>query len=155
MPDTSSRTTSPTTSRSKRSVNLTPSQQRDLVRLSSNETPDEAVRVRAHIILSWAAGATAAKSAALLNTSRRTISKWRARFDEGGVDALWDRPRPGAPPTIAKGKVSELLRLRQSPPPTGTPRWTTRMLAQRTGLSQSTVVRIAAKLRNSSEHAFM
>jgi DNA-binding MurR/RpiR family transcriptional regulator len=36
----------------------------------------------------------------------------------------------------------------------GMPRWTTRMLAQRTGLSQSTVVRIAAKLRD-GDHAFM
>ncbi|PRP93873.1 hypothetical protein ENSA7_79140 [Enhygromyxa salina] len=133
----------------------------ELMRLASHETPDEAVRVRAHIILSWAAGATGAQSAALLNTSRRTISKWRARFDEGGVNALWDRPRPGAPPTISKGKVSELLRLRQSPPPIGTPRWTTRMLAKRTGLSQSTVVRLSAKLRDRgdhsdhAEHAFM
>ncbi|KIG15065.1 Mobile element protein [Enhygromyxa salina] len=143
------------TRRTKRTVNLTPQQRLELMRLSSPETRDEAVRVRAHIILSWAAGATGAQSAALLETSRRTISKWRARFDEGGVDALWDRPRPGAPPTISEGKVTELLRLRQSPPPVGAPRWTTRMLAKRTGLSQSTVVRIAAKLRDHSEHAAM
>lgn len=136
--------------RTRRSVNLSPQQRLELLRLSSSETLDEAVRVRALMILSWASGATGAQSAALLNTSRRTISKWRTRFDEGGIDALWDRPRPGAPPTISKGKVSELLRLRQSPPPLGAPRWTTRMLAKRTGLSQSTVVRIAAKLRNSS-----
>jgi transposase len=123
------------------------------MRLSSRETPDEAVRVRALIILSWASGATGARSAALLNTSRRTISKWRSRFNEGGVDALWDLPRPGAPRTISQRKIAELLRLRQTPPPIGTPRWTTRMLAQRTGLSQSTVVRIAAKLRDDDHPA--
>jgi transposase len=142
------------TRRTQRNVNLTPQQRMELTLLASRETPDEAVRVRALIILSWASGATGARSAALLNTSRRTISKWRTRFEEGGVDALWDRPRPGAPPTISQRKVSELLRLRQSPPPIGMPRWTTRMLAQRTGLSQSTVVRIAAKLRD-GDHALM
>ncbi|PRQ05025.1 hypothetical protein ENSA5_04510 [Enhygromyxa salina] len=127
-------------------IKLTSKQRLALLRLASSETPDETVRLRAKIILRWAAGDTGAQSAAQLGTSRRTVSKWRARFREGGVVALWDRPRPGAPRTISQRKIAELLRLRQSPPPHGKPRWTTRMLAQRTGLSQSTVVRVARNL---------
>lgn len=122
---------------------LTPAQRRDLEQLASAYTPDEAVRLRARIILSWAEGLTGEHSARLLDTTRRTVSKWRSRFREGGVQALWDRPRPGAPRTISELQISELLRLHRSPPPRGKPRWTTRMLAQRTGLSQSTVVRIS------------
>ena len=54
-------------------------------------------------------------------------------------------PSRGKP--IAEMKIDELLRLRQTPPPAGKPRWTTRMLAKHTGLSQSTVVRIARSHR--------
>jgi transposase len=127
----------------KRSITLTPTQRQDLEQLASAHTPDDAVRLRARIILSWANGLTGEHSAKLLDTTRRTVSKWRTRFRQGGVDALWDRPRPGAPRTISEWQITELLRLHQSPPPQGKPRWTTRMLAQHTGLSQSTVVRIS------------
>jgi transposase len=122
---------------------LTPSERLELNRLASPENLDETLRLRAHIVLSWAAGATGEESARLLETSRRTVSKWRTRFRKGGVDALVDRPRPGAPRSVDEHKISLLLRLQNSPPPSGKSRWTTRLLAQHTGLSQSTVVRIS------------
>lgn len=128
---------------SRREPALTRSELLELHRLSSSDSLDATLQLRARIILSWAAGATGEQSANLLATSRRTVSKWRARFREGGIEALVDRPRPGAPRTIAAAKIVEVLRLRKSPPPSGKSRWTTRMIAQRTGLSQSTVVRIA------------
>lgn len=126
---------------------MTPSQRLELNRLASFDNPDENLQLRARIVLSWAAGATAEQSARLLGTSRRTISKWRGRFREGGVDALTDRPRPGAPRSIDEAKIAELLGLQNSPPPSGKLRWTTRMLAEQTGLSQSTVVRISRDYR--------
>jgi transposase len=128
---------------------LTPSERLELNRLASVDNLDETLQLRARIVLSWAAGATGEESARLLDTSRRTISKWRSRFREGGIDALLDRPRPGAPRSIDEEKIAELLRLQNSPPPSGKSRWTTRLLAQHTGLSQSTVVRIARDLGRS------
>ena len=133
--------------RKQRTISLDPDQRARLSELASPDASDASVRLRARIILSWASGATGEQSASLLGTSRRTVSKWRSRFRNGGVDALWDRPRPGAPRTIPAMKIDELLRLRQTPPPAGKPRWTTRMLAKHTGLSQSTVVRIARSHR--------
>ena len=130
----------------RRDLLLTPSQRLELNRLASPNNLDEALQLRARIVLSWAAGATGDESARLLETSRRTVSKWRSRFREGGVDALFDRPRPGAPRSIDDEKIAELLRLQNSPPPPGKSRWTTRLLVQHTGLSQSTVVRIARKI---------
>lgn len=127
---------------------LTPSQRLELNRLASVDNPDETLRLRARIVLSWAAGATGDESAKLLATSRRTVSKWRSRFRAGGIDALFDLPRPGAPRIIADEKVAELLRLQNSQPPGGRSRWTTRLLAEYTGLSQSTVVRIGRVLRS-------
>jgi len=121
---------------------LTPSERLELSRLASLDSPDENLQLRARIVLSWAAGATGDQSARLLATSRRTISKWRCRFRDGGIDALLDRPRRGAPRSIARAKIAEVLRLQSSPPPAGRSRWTSRLLAKHTGLSQSTVVRI-------------
>ncbi|MFO7566537.1 MAG: helix-turn-helix domain-containing protein [Enhygromyxa sp.] len=129
---------------------MTPSERLELNRLASFDNPDENLQLRARIVLSWAAGATGDESARLLETSRRTISKWRRRFREGGVDALSDRPRSGAPRSIDPAKIAELLRLQDSPPPSGKSRWTTRLLAQHTGLSQSTVVRISRDHRRGS-----
>jgi transposase len=124
---------------------LSPSERLELEQLASPDNPDETLQLRAQIILSWANGATGEQSAAALSTSRRTVSKWRGRFREAGVEGLVDAPRPGAPRTIDERKIAELLRLQNSPPPQGRSRWTTRLLAEHTGLSQSTVVRISKK----------
>ena len=126
-----------------RKIDLLLPQRAQLLQLAADEARDNSLRLRARIILSWADGATGEQSAALLGTSRRTVSKWRSRFRQGGVEALRDRPRPGAPRTISSSQIAEVLRLRQTPPPPGKRRWTTRMLAKHTGLSQSTVVRIS------------
>jgi transposase len=136
----------------KRSIDVPPTQRRILEQFAAADTSDENVRLRARIILAWADGISGQVSAELLSTSRRTVTKWRARYTRGGVEALWDRPRPGAPRTISQQAVAELLRLRQSPPPYGKPRWTTRMLAEQTGLSQSTVVRLARGAQPPVDH---
>jgi transposase len=125
---------------------LSPSERLELNRLASSDNLDDALRLRARIVLSWAAGTSGEDSAKLLETSRRTISKWRSRFRKGGVDALVDRPRPGAPRSIDEQKIAKLVHLQNSPPPSGRSRWTTRLLAQHTGLSQSTVVRISREV---------
>ena len=131
-------------------IQLTPHQRLELLRIASSTNEDESLRMRALIVLSWADGATGAQSAALIGTSRRTVSKWRTRFRRQGIAGLQDRPRPGAPRRVPDVKIDELERLRQTPPPQGKPRWTTRMLAKHTGLSQSTVARVVAKRRLAS-----
>ncbi|EDM81715.1 ISXoo16 transposase [Plesiocystis pacifica SIR-1] len=129
-------------SRSRR-IQLSAEDRVALEKLADPNSEDETLRLRARIILSWARGATGMESAAELDTSRRTVTKWRTRFRKGGVAALSDRPRPGAPRTVRDEQIAEVLRLRSAPPPAGKSRWTTRMIAKETGLSQSTVVRIA------------
>lgn len=119
----------------------------ELERLASADSSDDNLQFRAKIVLSWAAGDTGEQTAKRLGTSRRTVCKWRRRFGEGGVEALHDLPRPGAPRSIEKAKIAELLRLHDSPPPDGKPQWTTRMLARKTGLSQSTVTRVVRRHR--------
>ena len=61
---------------------------------------DPELRLRAHIILLLAQGQTWATICAVLFCSSRTVARWKARFEEGGTDALLGRPK-GAPRRLA------------------------------------------------------
>ena len=54
---------------------------------------EASVRLRAHIVLLLADGQTWSMIAALLYCSTRTISRWKRRFEEGGVEALLEEHR--------------------------------------------------------------
>jgi putative transposase len=58
--------------------------------------PDPAVRQRAHIILMLAEGHPWSLITSVLYCSARTVAHWKHRFEDGGVDAIFGRPR-GAP----------------------------------------------------------
>ena len=55
---------------------------------------------RARIVLLAADGLPNAEIARRTGTSRPTVVGWRARYDEGGIRALQDRPRSGRPTEI-------------------------------------------------------
>ena len=52
---------------------------------------------RARIVLLSQEGLSAAAIGEKLGVARLTVYKWRRRFQEGGLEALADRPRPGQP----------------------------------------------------------
>ena len=70
--------------------------------------PDPQLRLRAHIVLLLAAGYTWAVVAAVLFCSRRTIARWKKRFQEGRAEALLGRPR-GAPARLDRPWVQVLI----------------------------------------------
>jgi len=80
--------------------------------------------------------------AAKLRTTGFTVGLWRNRFIAAGVAGLGDVPRPGAPREIGDEKVEQVVRLTLEKTPQGATHWSSRMLAARTGLSQSTISRI-------------
>jgi len=105
-----------------------------------------ALALRARIVLACAAGPPGppvSRVAAELGLSRDTVRKWRSRFLARRLAGLRDAPRPGAPRTITDQQVARVITraLLEEPPP-GRPRWTTRLMAAETGLSQSAVSRI-------------
>jgi polyphosphate kinase len=109
--------------------------------------------LRSRIILACADGRSSAQVATDLGVTRDTVRKWRVRFAAGGLRALHDAPRPGAPRKISDEQVRQVIaRALREPPPRGRARWTTRTMAAATGLSQSAVSRIwrAAGLRPSA-----
>lgn len=85
--------------------------------------------VRARIILACEQGGSAAAVARQVGVHRRTVERWRARFQPHGLDGLQDRPRPGPPPKFGPVARLELIALACEPVdgPTGQ---TTRSLAE-------------------------
>ena len=71
---------------------LTTADRRDLLDLV-RRSPEPEVRLRSHILLLLADGHPWVTIAAVLFCSTSTISRWKTRFDKGGVDAVFGRPR--------------------------------------------------------------
>lgn len=70
------------------------------------------------------------------------ISRLRARYATEGVLGLGERPRSGRPPEITDAQRARVLALTLKPPPPGLSHWSTRELAERAGVSASTVQRL-------------
>lgn len=113
-----------------------------LERWRRRSTSANALATRARIVLASADGESNARIAARLHLTPQTVGKWRRRYVAQGIDGLLDEPRPGAPRTISDEQVDRVLTLTLETLPTDATHWSTRAMAARTGLSQSTVSRI-------------
>jgi transposase len=93
--------------------------------LATSKSRTEEVRAveRARIILACLEGKEIQQVARELETSVPTVSKWRKRFAQQGLDGLRDRPRPGKPPVYGSAFRDRLLALLEQPPPTGMSHW--------------------------------
>src|SRR5712675_206377 len=121
---------------------VSPAQRVELERIARQSRSSRSAAFRARIVLSCAKGASNAAVAANLHTTGFTVGLWRNRFIAEGVAGLGDEPRPGAPREIGDEKIERLVRLTLEKTPKGATHWSSRMLAAKTGLSQSTVSRI-------------
>jgi transposase len=117
-------------------------QRAELERMARQSRSARSVAFRARIVLECAGGASNAAVAAKLRTTGFTVGLWRNRFIAEGIVGLGDEPRPGAPREIGDEKVEQVVRLTLEKTPKGATHWSSRMLAARTGLSQSTISRI-------------
>lgn len=113
-----------------------------LERWTRRQKSANALATRARIVLKSAAGQSNTEIAAQLGLSKPTVGKWRMRYISGGLDGLLDEPRPGAPRTVTDEQVDEVMTLTLETTPEDATHWSTRELARRTGLSQSTISRI-------------
>ena len=107
----------------------------------SRSMPHALVR-RAQIILGLDDGETGIEVAERLGLSRPTVSTWRRRFAERGLEGLHDELRPGRPRTHDDEKVAEVINAAlQTSPPGGATHWSVRSMSDETGVSKSTVQR--------------
>jgi transposase len=95
---------------------------------------------RARILLHAARGATDAEIVAALGVGQATVERTRRRFVEEGLEALDERPRPGARPRLPEKAEARLVAEACSQAPEGRGHWTMRLLAERVvelGLAES------------------
>jgi len=70
------------------------------------------------------------------------VSRIRRRFAAERLAGLNERPRSGRPREVTARKIAQVVARTLKPPPRGLTHWSARELADRTGLSHSTVHRI-------------
>jgi transposase len=98
--------------------------------------------LRARIGLACAKQPSNKAVAQQLGVCRATVGTWRSRFVARRLEGLTDEPRPGAPRTVSDDQVERVVTRTLETMPTNATHWSTRRMAQASGLSQSTVGRI-------------
>ena len=130
------------TGRPKATLSVLPTEHGDLERLARRARTNRHLALRAKIVLACATGLANDAVAKQLRTSVVTVGKWRRRFIEGRVDALYDEPRPGAPRKISDNDVERVIVKTLEEKPKGRTHWSTRKMADAAGISHTTVGRI-------------
>ena len=102
----------------------------------------QALAVRSQIVLDCAAEVANQDVASRLRITPQTVSKWRNRFVRLRLDGLLDAPRPGAPRTIDEARIDRVIAMTLEQKPAAATHWSTRTMAQASGLSQTAVSRI-------------
>ena len=78
--------------------------------------PCHAPRIRAHAILLSDNGFKLAKIASIFNICRQTAATWLHAWKDGGICALFDKPRSGRPPILCnEAEADAITRVNQSP----------------------------------------
>jgi transposase len=102
----------------------------------------QALAQRSRIVLAAAEGLKNTEIAERFGINRGMAAKWRARFAEYRLDGLLDEPRPGRPRTISDEQVERVIVTTLEQTPADATQWSTRSMADATGLSQTAVSRI-------------
>lgn len=132
----------PRTGRPKAELVLSDDERDQLVRWSRRRKSSQALALRSRIVLACAEGRSNKEVAAACGVSQATVGKWRRRFCELRLDGLCDDPRPGRPPSISVQQVEDVVVATLESTPENATHWSRVKMAQRSGLSASTIGRI-------------
>jgi transposase len=109
---------------------------------SRRRTTAQALALRSRIVLAAADGLSNGQIAERLGVSRPTVTKWRNRFAELGLDGLVDEPRPGRPRTITDEQVEAVVVKTLESKPKDATHWSTRSMAAEMGMTADAIMRI-------------
>jgi transposase len=128
--------------RPKKPLELSAEEREKLSMLARRPKSSQALAMRARIVLQCAQGFANGEVAEELGLTRATVGKWRERFRVRRMEGLLDEPRPGAPRSITDKQVEKVVTATLESMPANATHWSTRLMARKTGLSQTAVVRI-------------
>ena len=121
---------------------LSDEERNTLTRWARRRKSSQALALRCRIVMACGEGKSNAVVASELRVSSKTVGKWRSRFVVNRLDGLMDEPRPGAPRTITDEQVEEVVTRTLETTPENATHWSTRGMAEATGMSQTAIVRI-------------
>jgi putative transposase len=130
------------TGRPKAQLVLDEAERAQLASMARSRSVSAALVVRARIVLACELEPSNRKVAHRLQVNPATIGKWRKRFVEQRITGLHDELRCGAPRSIDDERIAMLINTTlKTKPADGSTHWSTRTLAQNTGISKSAVQR--------------
>ena len=121
---------------------LTDEQRQTLETWTRRRNSSQALALRARIVLACAAGKRNPQIARAERVTLKTVSHWRGRFARGGIEALADRPRSGAPRSVSDEMVERLIAMTLESKPKAATHWSLRSMAKQTEMSVSAIGRI-------------
>src|SRR5881394_1458369 len=130
------------TGRPKRPLTLTEDEQERLQSLAYRARSQPALARRARVVLACSEGLDNKSVAKKLRCSLGMVGKWRSRFLKTRLEGLYDEPRPGAPRKVTDAQIEQIVIKTLESTPRAQTHWSTRGLAQATGLSRMTISRI-------------
>src|SRR5438270_1472830 len=130
------------TGRPRKPLILTSEERDRLQSLSHRARSQPLLARRARVVLACAEGLANNAVAKRLRCSLGMVGKWRSRFLKTRLEGLYDEPRPGAPRKITDAQVEQIVVRTLESTPRAQTHWSTRGLAQATGLSRMTISRI-------------
>ena len=123
-------------------LELTAAERETLEQFVRRRKTAQQLALRSRIVLRCAEALANREVAKQLHVHEATVCKWRGRFLEKRLDGLLDDPRPGAPRKISDDTVERIVTMTLESTPMDATHWSTRDMAKRIGVSQSTVSRV-------------
>lgn len=128
-------------------LRLTENEREELTKWAHSRTLPAGDVFRAKLILSLADGMTYEQIVMALGTTKPTIARWKARFEERRVDGLEPQHKGSRPRAATPAVQARVIRRVQQKPPDGSTHWSCRKLAVDLNMSHATVQRILAQAK--------
>lgn len=122
-------------------IQLNEAEQTSLEKIINKRTSPQQMVLRAKIIIMTSEGFTVPEIMNQLQTTKVTISKWKKRFLEKGLDGLVDSDRPGRTKKYS-AEVRHKIAAEACNPPPGRTHWTIRDLAKHLEVDRGIVERV-------------